>query len=395
MDNEELGRGEFDVLVIGCGIGGAGVAQALAAAGYSVLAVEKGEPAAGTSSRSSKLIHGGLRYLESMELRLVAESLRERRILLNIAPHLVRLIHFHIPVYRDMRRGPWTMRAGLSLYSMLAGLRPENRFSSLPKSSWEGLDGLKTQGLRAVFRYQDGATDDALLTRSVLASALELGAQRRSHTELTRAERKGDHWQVELVCAGQTLQVKARALVNAAGPWAASVAQRMDPPAPCPPIALVAGSHLELPGSLTKGAFYVEAQEDRRAVFAIPWKGHTLLGTTERSFQGNPDKITPSPEEVEYLRRIFRRHFPGADDTPLTSWAGLRVLETGKGRAFKRSREVILPIDDAHDPTVISILGGKLTAYRATAQRVVERLAPGLPKREQRADTATLRLPKI
>jgi len=387
-------RVDFDVLVIGCGIGGAGVAQALAAAGHEALVVEKKEPAAGTSSRSSKLIHGGLRYLETLELRLVHESLRERMIMLKIAPHLERLIDFHIPEYGDMKRGPWTMRAGLSLYSLLAGFRKDSRFCSLPKSEWDDLDGLRTNGLRAVYRYQDGATDDTLLTRAVLASAIELGAQHSLNTELVRAEWKRDCWQVELLREGKTETLKARILVNAAGPWAAEVAKRLHPAAPCPQVALVAGSHLELPGALNKGAFYVEAQHDRRAVFAIPWKGHTLLGTTERPYAGEPDKIVPSQEEIDYLRTVFQRHFPQADSTPLTSWAGLRVLEDGKGRAFKRSREVLLPIDDAHNPRVLSILGGKLTAYRATAERVLETLAPSLPKAERKADTSTLRLPE-
>lgn len=388
-----MDREDFDVLVIGCGIGGAGVAQAVQAAGHSVLIVEKGEPAAGTSSRSSKLIHGGLRYLESMELRLVHESLRERKILLDIAPHLVRLIDFHIPVYKGMRRGRWTLRAGLSLYSLLGGMRPDSRFSSLPKDQWGGLDGLTTEGLQAVFRYADGATDDARLTRAVLASAVQLGADHLLQTEVVNATRQGDRWRVELLSGDQTRHIQARILVNAAGPWAPTVARRLHPPAPCPAVSLVAGTHLELPGILSKGAFYVEATEDRRAVFAIPWKGHTLLGTTERPFDGNPDRITPTDQEVDYLRTIFRRHFPDSDDTPLASWAGLRVLEAGKGRAFKRSREVILPIDDAHDPTVITILGGKLTAYRATAERVLERITAGLPRADRKADTSTLRLP--
>ncbi|MEZ6021532.1 MAG: FAD-dependent oxidoreductase [Planctomycetota bacterium] len=170
-------QGKWDVVVIGAGIQGVGAAQAMAAAGHSVRLLEREYPAAGTSSRSSKLIHGGLRYLETWQWSLVRSSLRERAILLRIAPHLVRLVPFHIPVYRGMRRGPLTIRAGLSLYALLGGLAKDARFSKLARADWSALDGLRTDGLKAVYRYFDGQTDDAALCRAVLASACELQAE--------------------------------------------------------------------------------------------------------------------------------------------------------------------------------------------------------------------------
>jgi glycerol-3-phosphate dehydrogenase len=169
----------FDVAVIGAGIHGTGVAQAAAAAGHSVLLLEQTSVAAGSSSRSSKLIHGGLRYLETGQFGLVRESLRERGLMLRLAPELVRVQRFYIPVYAHTRRRPWQLRLGLSLYALLSSLRPESRFGTVPRSEWATLDGLDTAGLQAVFWYQDGQTDDRALTRAVRDSALQLGAQLR------------------------------------------------------------------------------------------------------------------------------------------------------------------------------------------------------------------------
>src|SRR3984957_18551600 len=165
---------EYDVIVVGGGIHGAGVMQAAAAAGHSTLLIEKCALASGTSSRSSKLIHGGLRYLESGQFALVRESLRERAIHLRIAPDLVHLKPFFIPVYDDTRRRPWQLKAGLSIYALLGGFDASTRFGSVPKREWAKLDGLETRGLDAVICYQDAQTDDARLTRAVVQSALEL-----------------------------------------------------------------------------------------------------------------------------------------------------------------------------------------------------------------------------
>ncbi|MBS1246874.1 MAG: FAD-dependent oxidoreductase [Proteobacteria bacterium] len=169
--------GQHDLVVIGAGIHGAGAAQAAAAAGYSVLVLEQTGIASATSCRSSKLIHGGLRYLESGQLNLVRESLRERDILLRIAPQLVRLVPFHIPIYRHTARRSWQIRAGLSLYALLGNLRRHAWFDTLPRTQWDELDGLTTRNLQAVFRYQDAQTDDAALTQAVMRSAQSLGAE--------------------------------------------------------------------------------------------------------------------------------------------------------------------------------------------------------------------------
>lgn len=383
-----------DVAVIGAGIQGAGVAQALAAAGHSVRVLEKSHPAAGTSCKSSKLIHGGLRYLETMELGLVRESLKERATLLRIAPHLVRLVPFHIPVYRGMRRGPLTLRAGLSLYAMLGGLGKETRFSTVPKDSWDLLDGLNQDKLRTVFRYYDGQTDDAALCRAVITSAHELGAHVMLGAELIAAEADSHGWTLRYHQEEAVHELYARVVVNAAGPWVAQVLDHFTPKPPHREIDLVGGTHIEIEGTLDQGIYYTEAPSDGRAVFSMPWKGRILVGTTEQPTR-DPDDPQPTQAEIEYLLETYNHHFPGRETQVLDAWAGLRVLPRAKGAAFKRSREVVLIQNHKQRPSVLSVYGGKLTGYRATAERVLKRVAPSLGKAERKADTETLRLPDL
>lgn len=383
-----------DIVVIGAGIHGAGIAQAAAAAGYSVRLLEQAPaPAQGTSSRSSKLIHGGLRYLEGLQLGLVHECLRERRRLLRLAPGLVRLRPFHIPVYRDTRRRPGRIALGLGLYALLAGLGPEARYARLPPERWAGLDGLRTDGLQAVFRYLDGQTDDAALTRAVLASARALGARADFGVEVTALELEPAGVRVQARGAGGELALRARCVVNATGPWLTRLLQRVTPRQRAPELELVAGSHVLLPGRLEQGMYYVEAPRDGRAVFVMPREDGVLVGTTERPYAGDPAEVDPTPGEIEYLLETYAHYFPAADTALRGAYAGLRVLPGGRGRAFHRPRDTRLITDREPRPRLLSIAGGKLTAYRATAERVMARLRPSLPPRAERADTRTLPLP--
>lgn len=384
-------KDQVDVLVVGGGIHGVGVAQAAAAEGREALLVEERQLAAGTSSRSSKLVHGGLRYLESGQWSLVHESLRERAILLDIAPHLVVRRDFLLPCYADSRRGPWTMRAGLALYWLLAGLRPHTGFGRIARARWGDLDGLSTDGLRAVLRYTDACTDDAALTRAVAASAEELGAEVREGARFTAARRSGDGWLAEIDERGTRRQVRAAAIVNAAGPWVEQVRVRVDPPPPAQPVSLVAGTHIELPGALRHGPYYFEAR-DGRGIFAIPWHGRTLVGTTEREHKDDPAAVAPSAGEIAYLLEEHARRFPSRERTVLAAWAGLRVLPAG-GALFHRARETVFVVDDRERPRWLAIHGGKLTGWRAAAAQVMARLAPSLPPPRPKADTRTLRLP--
>jgi glycerol-3-phosphate dehydrogenase len=384
---------DVDVLVIGGGIAGTGVLQAAAAAGHSALLVEEREPAFGTSSRSSKLIHGGLRYLETMQLALVRESLREREILLRIAPHLVKLVPFFIPVYDDTTRPPWKIRAGLSMYAALGGLNRDAVFKRLPKSEWSSLDGLETRGLRAVFRYSDGQTDDAALVRAVLASARALGARITCPARFVHARRIDDGYVARIDEIGREYEVRCRALVNAAGPWIAEVQKRIEPRPMTLDVELVAGTHIELSTTLERGIYYCEAPSDRRAVFLMPWKNHMLVGTTETPYRGDPARVAPLQSEIDYLLATLARYMPARRCELLASSAGLRVLPKTLASAFSRPREVTLTVDDERAPHFVAIWGGKLTGYRATADKVLGLLRATLPTRERVADTTTLKLP--
>jgi len=385
-----------DVVVVGGGIHGAGVAQAAAAAGHRVQVLEKQSLAWGTSSRSSKLVHGGLRYLESGQFGLVRESLEERALMLRLAPELVTLRPFFIPVYPETRRRPWQLTAGLAAYAVLAGLGRTARFGRLPRQQWDRLDGLDTRGLQAVFRYFDAQTDDELLTRAVMKSAMSLGAQLALPAEFVRAEIGGKGVQVLYREGTVERECNARVLVNAAGPWATRVSHLVSPAPRVPPLELVQGTHIILRGGMQRGIYYVESPQDGRAVFVIPWKGSVMVGTTETPFEGDPDLVRPLAAEVDYLLAVLARYFPawrGADASAVDSaFAGLRVLPAGRDGAFHRRRETMLEVDDPRRPRFLALYGGKLTGWRSTASRVLERLRPSLPDRRAQADTRTLRL---
>ena len=386
---------KYDSVVLGAGIQGAGVAQAAAAAGYSVLIVEQTAPAAGTSSKSSKLIHGGLRYLESAQFGLVHESLRERALLLQLAPELVKLQPLHIPVYEDSSRSALTIRAGLSLYSLLAGLNKNSRFAKVARKEWDGLEGLRQENLKAVYRYQEAQTNDAGLTRSVLQSAILLGADVMMPATFVGAERNGQNCKVEIEKDGKRQTFSCRVLVNCAGPWVNQVLAKIHPALPEQQVELVQGSHLLLPPLLNQ-RFYVEAPQDKRAVFVLPWEGKLMVGTTEKIHRGAPEESACSAEEKEYLLSTLAHYFP---DLPIPAevdtFAGLRVLPKSDKTAFSRPREVMFAVDDEARPRVLSVMGGKLTTYRATAEAAMARLAPSLPTKERRADTAQLRLTPV
>ena len=382
----------YDMVVVGGGIHGAGVAQAAACCGYSVLLLEQVALASGASSRSSKLVHGGLRYLEGYDFHLVRESLHERDILLRIAPELVHLRPFHIPVYPDTTRRPLILRAGLILYALLDGLGPASRFSSLPRRDWDRLDGLDTRRLQAVFRYHDAQTNDADLTRAVMHSAIAHGAELACPAEFIAGRITPAGCEVSYLQGEREQHCMARVLVNAGGAWVDRIDARIDPRPPKVAADLVQGAHLVMQEPVKSGCYYVEAPQDRRAVFLLPWGEHALLGTTEHSYHGNPRDVRARDDEVDYLLQVQQHYFPQRSLEVVDRWAGLRVLPADGGAAFSRSRETHLVLDNEKLPRTISIYGGKLTVYRATANKVMQQLQRVLPERRTLADTAQLPL---
>jgi len=377
-----------DVLVIGGGINGCGVAQAAAARGLRVMLVEQGKIARGTSSRSSKLIHGGLRYLETAQFSLVREALHEREILLRIAPNLVRRERFYIPVYRTSSRPPWKIVAGLTLYRLLSG--GGNDFRRIPRDRWEQtLPDLTREGLRAVFQYWDAATDDAALTKAVADSAMQMGAEVLTGCRVQSAKRVHDGWEVRLDGRGVA---HASVLVNAAGPWVNQVQDLMIPQPRKLRISLVQGSHIILPQP-QEAYIYAEA-DDGRAVFIMPWKGKTMVGTTEADAVDIEHPV-PGDDEISYLLKVYHCHYParlsGKEDI-VDFFTGVRVLP-GEGGGFTgRTREVRLWCDDSSRPRLVTVYGGKLTTYRRTAERVMQLLSPTLHPPMPLADTAKIKL---
>ncbi len=378
----------FDVLVVGGGIQGAGVAQAAQAAGYRTLVVEKSTWGAGTSSKSSKLIHGGLRYLQSGEFSLVRESLHERALLLKLAPGLVHGNWFTIPIYRNSRYRPWQIRAGLTLYWLLTGCREEGRFEVIPKSEWSQLTGLKTEELQTVFRYRDAQTDDTKLTAAVIQSAVSLGAETRCPATLISAQKTPDGFCVQLESNGSVETVYCRLLVNAAGPWINRVAERISPQPNHLDIELVQGAHLVLEQKISDQCFYLESPEDGRAVFVLPWYEGALLGTTETAFNGDPDQAAATQEERRYLLNVLYHYFPHYPGKISGDMAGLRVLPKEKTGFHYRSREVQFVTSDRY----LAIYGGKLTGYRATAEKAMRQISKMLGDATKQADTHTLPL---
>lgn len=387
---DDLPRNElFDVAVIGGGIQGAGTAQAAAAAGYRTLLIERDEWASATSRWSSKLVHGGLRYLESGQFNLVYHSLQERQRLFRNAPELVKPVKFFIPIYRSTRRRAWQIRAGLSLYALLTGFHSQAFFRQIPKHDWNQLGGIQQDNLQAVFQYWDGQTDDAALTRAVVRSAQQLHAVAIEHSELLALEKR-NYFELSIKTNSAEWFCSARAVVNATGPWVNELLKRCQPAPPPHAMSFVKGTHIVLPPTALPGIFYLEAPRDGRAVFVMPWKEKTLVGTTEMEIDSPASP--PSSAEIDYLLETVRAYFPAIDSTVLDSFAGVRVLPASADRAFSRARESVIETFDANGSPLISIYGGKLTTYRHTAELVAGALKTIIPAAKSTSNTKQLRL---
>lgn len=365
----------YDIAIIGGGIHGSACAHAAAEAGYSVVVLEQyDKPGLATSSKSSKLIHGGLRYLETGQFKLVHECLQQRKYLLENNPDLVKLVPFYIPVYKNTSRSPWIIRLGLMIYSLFS----KKPFKTIPKDHWPALDGLKTENLRAVFQYYDAQTDDQLLTQETMYAALELGARLITDATFKSASCENNICKVEYDHSGETKHIAANILLNATGPWVNHVLEAIKPQQTQLDIDLVLGTHIIVPGNLTQGMYYLEAPQDKRAVFIMPWKNNIMIGTTEVIFKDSPEKVAPPDADIEYLLEVYNHYFkkPLNKNDVIDAFAGLRVLPADTGSAFKRTRDTIIHHNNIKQPKVFTLYGGKLTAHRATAKQVINTIRP-------------------
>ncbi len=374
----------FDLAVIGAGINGAGIARDAALRGLKVLVLDKNDMCSGCSAISSRLIHGGLRYLEYGEIPLVYESLHERRYLRLTAPHLVEPLRICIPIYKGARRGPLLIRLGMIAYDLLSIGKTVPRHDMLSASAIEAAEpGLARDGLRSAARYYDAQVTFAerLVLENLLA-ARAAGADIRTHAEVTRIGVSGGAIDsLDYIDAGgETRTVAVGAIVNAAGPWVDRVLET----APGKTRRLIGGtkgSHIIVGGfdGAPSDAFYVEAAADGRPFFIIPWYGQYLIGTTDIRYDEDLDHIRASGVEVDYLLDETNRVFPGAKLTRADihyAYAGVRPLpHKEKGPESAITRRHIIKVNKDIATGLLSIVGGKLTTYRNLAEQTVDKLA--------------------
>jgi len=370
----------FDIAIVGGGIHGAAVARDAAGRGLKVLLAEKGDYACATSSASSKLIHGGLRYLERFELGLVRESLTERAELLRAAPHIVAPLKFLLPVYGWQKRSALTVRIGLALYDLLSigdGLPGSDRLS---KKETANLPRLRHDDLRGVLRYYDGQADDARLTLSVLLDARSRGADILNRRAVTAIAPREDGYTVELDERGTKRTIEARFIVNAAGAYVADV-DAMTDAAPDPqPLRLVRGSHIVLPmPDPPEPCAYTLQDQGERVVFVIPWlEGRFLIvGTTDVPHDGGPGNVQCSSDEKAYLLNAYNRYFttprrPVTERDIVFTFSGVRALRAwSEWKPSRISRSPSLAACTQGAGGFVTIYGGKLTTHRALAEDVL------------------------
>lgn len=372
---------DFDLAVIGGGINGTGIARDAAGRGLRTVLIEQNDLASGTSSASSKLIHGGLRYLEHGEFRLVHEALREREVLLRAAPHLIRPLRFVLPI-EESRRSATVLRLGLMLYDWIGWRKilPGTRELDLVTDQ-AGLP-LKTRFHHA-FEYSDCFADDARLVVLNAVDAAERGAVIRTRTRCVRAER-GDSWRLVLIARGQRDVVTARVLINATGAWNEIFAETALRQQPQQRLRLDKGSHIVVRRLYDHDRAYILQAADGRVVFAIPFENDfTLIGTTDQTFAGDPSTAAPSGEEIDYLCRVANEYFRseiGAADV-VWAFAGVRSLyDDGARKAQDIGRDYELILDKRYgEAPLLTVYGGKITTYRRLAEQVLARLRPFFP----------------
>jgi glycerol-3-phosphate dehydrogenase len=386
----------FDVAIIGGGVNGCGIARDAAGRGANVLLIEQHDLASGTSSRSTKLIHGGLRYLEHFDFKLVRESLKERETLWRIAPHIIKPLRFVLP-HRADQRARWLLRTGLWIYDHLGGrqLLPGTRAIKLHNHPTGA--PLK-RGFATGWEYSDCWVDDARLVVLNARDAADRGATILTHHRMIAATRIGDRWQIDVARSdGSRETFRARALVNAAGPAIQGVLDLAALPA-VHRVSKIRGAHIVVPRQFIHRSAYIFQLADHRVLFAIPYeRDFTLIGTTEGSHEGRLDRIEATPDEIAYLCRGANEYFlrPISPSDVVWSFAGVRALvDANSGRVEGASRGYRIEVDapEAGAP-MLSVYGGKITTYRSLAQDAVDRLAAHVNSLDKLHWTASAALP--
>ncbi|MCB1125147.1 MAG: glycerol-3-phosphate dehydrogenase/oxidase [Verrucomicrobiae bacterium] len=383
-----LTAGPLDLLVIGGGIVGAGIVRDSAMRGLRVGLVEQHDFAFGTSSRSSRLLHGGLRYLAQGRIGLVREASVEKKIIHEIAPHLAQPLPFIFPTYRNNRHWVlWQLKIGVKLYDLLCGGRNLGRSTWLDRNAvLQTVRGLQSDGLAGAVRYYDGFTNDARLTLDTLRSATRHGALVVNYCRFADAARQGSLWNCQVLDqpGGTPLQLQARTVVNATGPWADGL------PHSRVKLRLTKGIHLVVDHTRLPVPDTVVMTEGKRILFAIPWGERTILGTTDTDHEGPPEAVTTTADDLRYVLEVTNRFFPesrlGSEDVR-GAWAGLRPLvadPNGAPSDISRSHEIRNP-----EPGWWDVAGGKLTTYRLMAEQTTDQVVRAL--KEGGALPATLR----
>lgn len=401
-DFESLSHQTFDLAVIGGGIQGAATAREAALRGLKVALVEARDFASGTSSRSTKLIHGGLRYLEQFDFKLVGEARRERRRLLELAPHLAQPVPFVLPVYRGDPYFPLKIRVGLSIYDLLGNLGAQDRHRMLsPDAARQLVPALRPEGLRAAAVYHDSQTDDARLTLENVLDAAQHGAVVANYAEVRALSMSGGGSgepnvvaaEVEDLSSGQRHEISARFWVNAAGPWVDHVRALLPGFDGSKTVRLTKGTHLTIPPLTGDYALLAAILPDDRVFLIVPWGNYALLGTTDTDYRGDPAEVVPELSETEYLlkaaNRVLRNPLQPSD--VVGSWTGLRALAVKPHAAGKvpsaQTREYRFH-EDPWAKNFVSICGGKLTTHRALGEKLVDFLLPRLGERGSQAVSA-------
>lgn len=374
----------LDLFVIGGGINGAGIARDAAGRGLSVMMCEKDDLAQGTSSRSGKLVHGGLRYLEYYEFRLVREALIEREVLLKAAPHIIWPMRFVLPHSPDDRPA-WLVRLGLFLYDHLGGRKklPGSRSLNLHRDP-EGAAILDRY--RNGFEYSDCWVDDARLVALNALDAAERGATILTRTRCVAAKRASGAWEITLQNSqtGEQRVVRAKVLVNAAGPWVLDIVEQVTHTQSKRRVRLVKGSHIIVPKFWEGQQAYLVQNHDKRVIFINPYEGDkALIGTTDIAWEGDADSVCADDGEQQYLIDAVNRYFKSKlrPEDVITRFSGVRPLfDDGKGNPSAVTRDYIFDLDEQQQLPLLHIFGGKITTFRKLAEHALQKLAPFFPQ---------------